>query len=86
MSRKINERPKYVQSMVDEANQRFRQQKMKDKDRSDLFWFILDFLSKRNMYRGYNFYIDRFDEKKGINVTVLAGTDDQSKYDYIKIW
>ena len=86
MSRKINERPKYVQSMVDEANQRFRQQKMKDKDRSDLFWFILDFLSKRNMYRGYNFYIDRFDEKKGINVPALAGTADPSKYDYIQIW
>ena len=86
MSRKINERPKYVQSMVDEANQRFRQQKMKDKDRNELFWFMLDFLSKRNMYRGYNFYIDRFDENKGIHVPVLAGTSDPSKYDYIQIW
>lgn len=86
MSRKINERPKYVQSIVDEANQRFRQQKMKDNDTNELFWFILDFLLKRNMYRGYNFYIDRFDENKGIHVPALAGTADPSKYDYIQIW
>ncbi len=86
MSNKIKKRPKYVQDLVDEVNDLFRQQGIKDISENNLFWFTLNYLSKRKMYRGYNFYINKYDAKKDKYVPILAGTADPSKYDYIQIW
>ena len=82
---RYRERTKAMQKLVDEANEYFRRTEMKDEFKSDLFWFVCDKLSKKNMYRGYNFHVRKFKED-GTEWYPLAGTADKNKYDFVQIW
>lgn len=83
--RRIKNRTKKAQELVDMANAYFRTAEVKDEFNSDLFWFVCEYLSKRNMYRGYNFHVRNFNED-GTEFYPLAGSSDKSKYDFIQIW
>ena len=83
--RRIKNRTKKAQELVDMANAYFRTAEVKDEFKSDLFWFVCEYLSKRNMYRGYNFHVRKINED-GTEFYPLAGSSDKSKYDFIQIW
>ena len=79
------ERTKSMQKLVDDTNEYFRRIGMKDEFKSDLFWFVCDKLTEKNMYRGYNFHVRKFKED-GTEYYPLAGTSNKNKYDFIQIW
>jgi len=78
-------RTKKAQELVNMANKYFRDFEIKDEHKSDLFWFVCNYLSERKMYRGYNFHVLKFKED-GTEFYPLAGTADPNKYDFIQIW
>jgi hypothetical protein len=80
-----NKRPQYVTELVTKANERFRAFNIKDES-NDLFVFVCDYLLKRKMYQGYNFYKDVYNTYLGKNVPMLAGSAKKEEYDYLQIW
>jgi hypothetical protein len=82
---KHNKRPQYVTDLVEKANKRFRDFKIKDES-NDLFVFVCDYLLKRNMYEGYNFYKDEYVHYVDKVVSVLAGSAKKEEYDYLQIY
>lgn len=86
MSIRRKSRPKYVTELLGSVNTRLRVLKIKDEG-NDLFRFMCDYLSKRGMYRGFNFYYTA----KGINgedMAVLAGSErfEKDEWEYLQIW
>lgn len=77
-------RPKYVQEIVDDINNIFYDKREKD-PHCDLAMWLNHYLLSKNMYRGYNFYVDKVDANGNIH-KCLAGTSDIEKYEYIQIW
>lgn len=77
-------RPKYVNEFLNKANDCLRRWKVKDDHNSDLFWFIHEYLSDKKMYRGYNFFKDKYVDNK--RYSVLAGSADPDKFDYIQFY
>lgn len=78
-------RPKYVEDLLVSVNERLRTLKVKD-ERNDLFRFMCDYLSKKGLYRGYNYYYTA--NYKGIDMAVLAGVAKfkQGEWEYLQIW
>lgn len=74
-------RPNYVQEIVDKANERLRYFKIKDES-NDLFVFVCDYLLKKDMYRGYNFFNTK--NYQGKDYVVLAGS--ATNYEYLQIY
>jgi hypothetical protein len=78
-------RPQYVKELVEKANKRFRDFKIKDES-NDLFVFVCDYLLKKNMYEGYNFYKDVYNPYVDNIVPMLAGSAKKDEYDYLQIF
>ena len=78
-------RPKYVTDLLVSVNERLRVLKVKDEG-NDLFRFMCDYLLKRGMYRGFNFYYTA--NYKGKDMAVLAGVEKFKKgeWEYLQIW
>lgn len=79
-----NSRPKYIKDFVESANESLRLYKVKDDHKSDLFWFIHKYLTEKKTYRGYNFFKDKYVDGK--RYSVLAGSCDPDKFDYIQFY
>ena len=79
-------RPKYVTDLLVSVNERLRTLKVKD-ERNDLFRFMCNYLSKKGLYRGYNYYCTEKD-MNGKDVAVLAGLAKFKKgeWEYLQIW
>ena len=79
-------RPKYVADLLVSVNNHLRLLKIKD-ERNDLFRFMCGYLSKKGMYRGYNYYCTEKD-MNGKDVAVIAGVDKFKKgeWEYLQIW
>lgn len=78
-----DKRPKYVQEFISEVNEFLYRTKEKD-EYCPLFMFATQYLLKKKMYKGYNFYKDK--EFEGKTFRVLAGSADKDKYEYLQIW
>ena len=77
-------RPQYVQEIVDEINEIFYRKKEKN-SLCDLAIWLDHYLLKKDMYRGYNFYIDKT-HTDGTTDKVLAGSSDPNEYEYIQFY
>jgi len=80
-----NKRPKYVTELVENANKRFRDFKIKDEG-NDLFVFVCDYLLKKKMYNGYNFFKTVYNPYLKKDVSVLAGSAKKDEFDYLQIF
>lgn len=78
-------RPQYVQDLVNKVNDNLRLLKVKDEN-DTLFWFMCDYLLKKGMYEGYNFYVDKYNPYLGKNIPMLAGSAKKEEYEYLQIW
>lgn len=78
-------RPQYVAEMVNAANKRFRDFNIKDES-NDLFVFVCDYLLKKKMYEGYNFFKTVYNPFLKKDVSVLAGSAKKDEYDYLQIF
>ena len=78
-------RPKYVTEMLDSVNERLRAFKVKDEG-NDLFRFMCDYLLKKGMYQGFNFYYTA--NLNGKDIAVLAGSErfNKGEWEYLQIW
>lgn len=83
MAQNRKKRPKYVDDLVKEVNHTLRCGKVKD-ERNDLFVFMLHYLLRKKMYKGYNFYVDKKFEYG--TLPILAGSADYDKYDYLQLY
>ena len=77
-------RPQYVQELVNKANQRFRDFGIKEEG-NDLFVFVCDYLLKRNMYEGYNYFKMEYNTYLKKDVMVYAGSYRKEDYDFLQI-
>ena len=86
MSIRSKNRPKYVAELLASVNKRLRVFKVKDEG-NDLFRFMCDYLLKRGMYRGYNFYYTAKD-LNGKDIAVLAVSErfNKGEWEYLQIW
>lgn len=82
--RTYKNRPKYIQEIIDDINTILYNSKEKD-PHCDLATWLTSYLLHKDLYRGYNFYIDKVDNN-GKTHKCLAGTSDMDKYEYIQIW
>lgn len=76
-------RTKQLQAVVDKTNEYLRNNKIKDEGNSAFLvvqWALLD----TNTYRGFNMYKDK-ELADGTIISVLAGTDDPNKFDYLQL-
>ena len=78
-------RPKYIQDIVNDINAQLRANYVKDEN-NDLFVWLCDYLLKRKMYEGYNFY--KYGDKivNGKPIVCLAGTANKNKFDFLQVW
>jgi hypothetical protein len=85
MSRK--KRPQYVVELVNKTNEYLRGFKVTDRG-DTLFAFMCDYLLKRNMYEGYNFYVDVYNTYLNKNVPMIADKKDvdNNTYEYLQIF
>ena len=83
MTRK--KRPQYIIDIINSVNERLRLEKVKDANNNLFMWLEL-FLLKKNMYRGYNFFIDKENPYDNKIHSVLSGTDDPNKFDYLQFY
>ena len=77
-------RPQYVQELVNKANERFREFGIKEEG-NDLFVFVCDYLLKRNMYEGYNYFKMEYNTYLKKDVMVYAGSYRKEDYDFLQI-
>lgn len=80
---KNKKRPKYVEEYINEVNNALEKWGIKDESNS-LFLFACDYLLKRNMYNGFNFY--KHVVRNGNEVLDLAGTYNKDKFDCLQIY
>ena len=81
---KNKKRPQYVQEIVDDINEIFYHKKEKNAH-CDLAIWLDHYLLKKEMYRGYNFFIDKT-QTDGKTYKVLAGSSDPNEYEYIQFY
>lgn len=74
-------RPKYVNDLVEMANERFRQFGIK-RESNDLFVFITTYLLDKNMYDGFGYYKVEYNESIGKYVIVGSSYKD---YEFLRI-
>ncbi len=80
-------RPQYVVELVNKTNEYLRCRKVTDRG-DTLFVFMCDYLLKRNMYEGYNFYVDVYNTYLKKNVPMIADKKDvdNNTYEYLQIY
>ena len=80
-------RPQYVVELVNKTNEYLRCRKVTDRC-DTLFTFMCDYLLKRNMYEGYNFYVDVYNTYHKKNVPMIADKKDvdNNTYEYLQIY
>ena len=78
-------RPNYVTELVNKTNDYLRFRKVTDTT-DTLFVFMCDYLLKRNMYEGYNFFKDVYNTYVQKNVPTLAGSYKEGEYEYLQIF
>lgn len=76
-------RPQYVTEYIKEVNNALDAWGVKESDNS-LFNFACDYLLKRKMYQGFNFF--KHKNVNGEDRLVLAGTADKTQYDCLQIY
>ena len=54
--------------------------------RATLFVFMCDYLLKKNMYEGYNFFKDVYNTYLQKNVPTEAGSYKEGEFDYLQIY
>lgn len=80
---KTKKRPKYVEEYINEVNNALEKWGVKDEGNS-LFIFACDYLLKRNMYEGFNFY--KHVVRNGIEMLDLAGTYNKDEFDCLQLY
>ena len=76
-------RSKQLQTMVDITNEFLRNNHIKDEG-NDAFWLCQYTLLKTKTYHGFNYY--RSAVIGGQEVSVLAGTSEPDKFDYLQLY
>lgn len=76
-------RPQYVTEIVEKVNADLKRRGVKDINKDPLANWLEDYLIKKGMYKGYNFYVTTtfYNGKTGLT---LAGTYDPEKYECIQ--
>lgn len=78
-------RPKYITDLINRANKTFRAMNVKNPYESDLFMMLDDLLLEKNMYEGFNYFVEKTNEN-GEKYLTHAGTSDPTKFDCIQIY
>ena len=78
-------RSNYVTELVNKTNEYLRFRKVTDTT-DTLFVFMCDYLLKKNMYRGYNFFKDEYNTYVQKNVPTLACSCKEGEYEYLQIY
>jgi hypothetical protein len=78
-------RPQYVQDLVNKANEHLRVHKVKDEYTDNLFTFVCDYLLKRDMYEGYNYFKMEYNTYIKKDVMVYAGSHKKDEFDFLQI-
>ena len=76
-------RTKQLQTMVDITNKYLKNNGIKDEG-NDAFILIQHILLQTKTYHGYNMYKDKLIGNE--IVSVLAGTSDPEKFDYLQLY
>ena len=77
-------RTKQLQAMVDRTNEYLKNNHIKDEGDS-AFMVVSQVLLDTHTYKGYNMYKDKT-LADGTVFSVLAGTDDPDKFDYLQLY
>ena len=77
-------RSKQLQTVVDKTNEYLRNNKIKDEGDS-AFMVVQWALLETKTYHGFNFFKDKTLED-GTVLSVLAGTSDPEKFDYLQLY
>ena len=77
-------RPQYVVELVNKTNDYLRFRKVKDTT-DTLFVFMCDYLLKKKMYEGYNFFKMEYNSYLKKNVIVYAGSYKEDEFDFLQI-
>lgn len=80
---KNKKRPKYVEEYINEVNNALEKWGVKDES-NDLFIFACNYLLKRKMYEGFNFY--KHVVRNGVEMLDLAGTPNKDKFDCLQLY
>lgn len=78
---KNKKRPTYIKEMLNKVNETLRFHKIKN-ERDTLFAFMCDYLLKKKMYDGFNYYRDEWNPYLGKSIPTLAHYED---FDYLQI-
>ena len=78
-------RPSYVTELVNKTNDYLRFRKVKD-TKDTLFVFMCDYLLKRKMYKGYNFFKEVYNPYLKKVVSTEAGSYNENEFDYLQIY
>ena len=78
-------RPQYVVELVNKTNDYLRFRKVKDTT-DTLFMFMCDYLLKKKMYRGYNFFKGVYNTYLQKNVPTEAGSYKEGEFDFLHIY
>lgn len=78
-------RPSYVTELVNKTNDYLRFRKVKD-TKDTLFVFMCDYLLKRRMYKGYNFFKEVYNPYLKKVVSTEAGSYNENEFDYLQIY
>jgi hypothetical protein len=78
-------RPHYVTELVNKTNEYLRFRKVTDTT-DTLFVFMCDYLLKKKMYRGYNFFKVVYNEHLKKNISTEAGSYKEGEFDYLQIY
>ncbi len=78
-------RPQYVTELVNKTNAYLRFRKVKDTS-DTLFVFMCDYLLKKKMYKGYNFFKEVYNTYLQKKVSTEAGSFKEDEFDYLQIY
>jgi hypothetical protein len=78
-------RPQYIIEMVNKTNDYLRFRKVTETS-DTLFCFMCDYLLKKQMYQGYNFFKDVYNTYLKKNVPTEAGSYKEGEFDYLQIY
>ena len=78
-------RPSYVTELVNKTNDYLRFRKVKD-TKDTLFVFTCDYLLKKRMYKGYNFFKEVYNPYLKKVVSTEAGSYNENEFDYLQIY
>ena len=78
-------RPSYVTELVNKTNDYLRFRKVKD-TKDTLFVFMCDYLLKKRMYKGYNFFKKVYNPYLKKVVSTEAGSYNENEFDYLQIY